>query len=60
MKERVDCLSGLVADRNVVEDRFTLDDGDTVLTLAEWRMATGQDPNSISVTDIDALFVDSV
>jgi parallel beta-helix repeat protein len=54
-----DCLSGLVSDHNVVENRFTLDDGNSVLTLAGWQAATGQDGNSVAVTDIDGLFVDS-
>jgi hypothetical protein len=53
------CLSGFVSDHNVVENRFTLDDGDSVLTLAAWQAATGQEANSVTLTDPDALFVDS-
>ncbi|MEM8932557.1 MAG: right-handed parallel beta-helix repeat-containing protein [Acidobacteriota bacterium] len=53
------CLTGFVSDHNVVEDRFTLDDGSSVLTLAQWRSATGQDMASAAVADPDALFVDS-
>jgi Right handed beta helix region len=53
------CLSGLVSDHNLVENRFTLDDGDSVMTLAQWQAATGQDGNSLAVTNIDGLFVDS-
>jgi parallel beta-helix repeat protein len=53
------CLAGLVSDHNLVEDRFTLDDGDSVMTLAQWQVATGQDGNSLAVTDIDGLFSDS-
>ncbi len=53
------CVSGLVSNNNVTEDRFTLDDGDSVLTLSEWRTATGQDLQSVAVTTIDTLFVDS-
>lgn len=56
------CLAGFVSDHNVVEDRFTTDDGDTVLTLAQWRAATNQDLNSVALADetaLDALFVDS-
>lgn len=53
------CLAGFVSDHNAVEDRFTLDDGDSVLTLAEWRTATGQDANSVAIVAPDALFVDS-
>jgi hypothetical protein len=30
-----------------VEDRFTPDDGNSVLTLSQWRSQTGQDGNSI-------------
>jgi hypothetical protein len=40
-----------------VEDRFTLDDGDSVLTLAQWRTQTGQDADSFATTPA-ALFVD--
>jgi len=53
------CLTGFASNHNVVENRFTTDDGGSVLTLAEWQSATGRDVNSVSVTDIDALFVDS-
>ena len=53
------CLSGLVSNHNVLEDRMTTDDGDTTMTLAEWRTATGQDTDSVAVSDIDSLFVDS-
>ncbi len=38
-----DSLAGFSSDRNVVMDRFTVDDGDTVLSLAEWRAQTGHD-----------------
>jgi hypothetical protein len=41
------CLSGFSSDHNAVEDRFTLDDGTSVLSLAEWRTATGQDGDSV-------------
>lgn len=44
------CLAGMVSDRNAVEDRFTLDDGDTSLTLAQWRTATGRDASSFVAT----------
>lgn len=50
------CLAGFVSDRNAVEDRFTLDDGDSTLTLAQWRTATGQDASSFVATPA-ALFV---
>lgn len=55
------CLAGFVSDHNVVENRFTLDDGGSTLTLAGWRTATGQDQNSVALADeaaLDALFVD--
>ena len=51
------CLAGFTSDRNVVMNRFTLDDGNTVLTLAQWQLATGQDANSILSTQA-AVFVD--
>jgi parallel beta-helix repeat protein len=41
-----DCLAGFTSDFNAVEDRFTTDDGNTVMTLAQWRTATGQDLDS--------------
>lgn len=44
------CLAGFVSDRNAVEDRFTLNDGDTTLTLAQWRTATGMDSTSFVAT----------
>lgn len=40
------CLADFSSDHNAVEDRFTLDDGDTIMSLAEWRTATGQDAAS--------------
>jgi hypothetical protein len=53
-----DSLSGLVSDRNVVMNRFSTDDGDTRITLAQWRLATGQDLHSIIAVPAD-LFVDA-
>ncbi|MFO0591972.1 MAG: right-handed parallel beta-helix repeat-containing protein [Polyangiaceae bacterium] len=38
-----EALPGFVSDHNLVIDRFTTDGGDTILTLAEWQSATGQD-----------------
>jgi hypothetical protein len=38
-------------------ERFTLDDGGSVLSLAQWRAATGQDAHSIVATPAE-LFVD--
>jgi len=52
-----DSLSGFVSDHNAVEDRFTTDDGNSVLTLAQWQGATGQDAHSVAFASPDALFV---
>src|SRR4030095_4104990 len=55
------CLSGFTSDHNLVESRFTLDGGDTVLTLAQGRVAPGQDLASLAIanaTALTALFVD--
>jgi hypothetical protein len=51
-------LTGLVSDYNVVMNRFTTDDGDSIKTLAQWRSATGQDAHSIIATPAQ-LFVDA-
>jgi len=54
------CRSGgFSSDYNGVEDRFTLDDGDSALTLAQWRSATGQDQHAFAISDLAALFVDA-
>ena len=52
-----DSLAGLVSNYNVVMDRFSSDGGDTRMTLAQWRAATGQDAHSIIATPAE-LFVD--
>ena len=52
-----DSLPGTVSDYNVVEDRFTTTDGDTSMTFAAWRAATGLDAHSLVGTPND-LFVD--
>ena len=41
-------MPGLVSDHNVVTGRFTTDGGDTVLDLAAWQAATGQDGASVA------------
>ena len=51
-----DSLAGLTSDHNAVEDRFTVDGGDTVMTLAEWQMLTSEDANSLAATP-EELFV---
>jgi Ca2+-binding RTX toxin-like protein len=56
MSVSADSLAGFTSDYNAVEDRFTLDDGDSVLTLAQWQAATGQDAHSVASTPA-ALFV---
>ncbi|MBU1661133.1 MAG: right-handed parallel beta-helix repeat-containing protein [Chloroflexi bacterium] len=38
-------VTGLASDYNIVVDRFTTDDGDSILTLAEWQ-ALGYDVHS--------------
>jgi hypothetical protein len=53
-----DSLSGLVSDYNVVMDRLSADDGDTVLTLAQWRAATMLDLHSLIAVPAD-LFVNA-
>ncbi|MBN2002005.1 MAG: right-handed parallel beta-helix repeat-containing protein [Anaerolineae bacterium] len=50
-------LSALVSDYNVVVDRFTTDDGDSIMTLAEWQ-TRGFDAHSFLATPA-ALFVDA-
>jgi hypothetical protein len=51
-----DSRPGLVSDYNVVMDRFSIDDGNTRITLAQWQTATGQDLHSIIAVPAD-LFV---
>jgi len=52
-----DSLPGFVSDYNIVMQRFSLDDGGSVIDLAAWRQATGQDLNSLVATP-DVLFGD--
>jgi hypothetical protein len=51
-----DCVSGFTSDSNATCDRFTLDDGDSVISLAAWQGSTGQDAGSINATPA-ALFI---
>lgn len=53
-----DSLAGLQSDYNVVMNRFTTNGGDSVMTLAQWQTATGQDQHSIVATP-QQLFVDA-
>jgi hypothetical protein len=50
-------ISGLESDYNIVTDRFTTDDGDSILTLVEWQ-ALGYDANSFIAAPAQ-LFVDA-
>jgi parallel beta-helix repeat protein len=51
-----DSVRGLTSDFNAVVDRFSMDGGDTHMSLADWRQETGQDQDSILATP-DGLFV---
>jgi hypothetical protein len=51
-----DSLLGFTSDHNVVDDIFTVDDGDTILDLPAWNLLTGQDAHSLVATT-DQLFV---
>jgi Periplasmic copper-binding protein (NosD) len=42
-----DSLPGLESDHNVVVDRFTMNGGDTIFRLAEWRSRTDRDNKSL-------------
>ena len=53
-----DSLAGFVSDWNVVMDRFSVDDGETRITLAQWRAATGLDLHSLIAVPTD-LFVNA-
>ncbi len=53
-----DSLSGFVSNHNVVMDRFTLDGGDSILSLAQWKSATSQDAASV-ISAPASLFVDA-
>lgn len=54
-----DSLPGLVSDHNLIDGRFTLTDGDSVVGLDEWRSLTGQDRSSqpIAYEDLELIFV---
>jgi hypothetical protein len=45
-----DCLTGFTSDYNVVMDRLTADDGNSVLSLVQWKGATGQDAHTLVAT----------
>lgn len=49
---------GLTCDSNLYTGVFSLDDGDSALTLAKWKTATGGDTNSALTTVAEMKFVD--
>jgi hypothetical protein len=51
-------IVGFTSDYNIVMDRLSRDDDNTVLTLVQWRAATGQDAHSKTAAPLQ-LFVDS-
>jgi parallel beta-helix repeat protein len=53
-----DSLPGFSSDYNVVMDRFTTDDSNSIQTLAQWQTATGQDAHSLVATP-SQLFVNA-
>ena len=56
-----DSRAGFVSDYNAVEDRFSVDGGNSATGLSGWQTATGQDLHSVRLADVAALnglFVD--
>jgi hypothetical protein len=53
-----DSLPGFASDANALTPRFTLDDGESVVDLAAWRAATGQDAHSFAAVP-GTLFADA-
>jgi parallel beta-helix repeat protein len=51
-----DMITGFESDYNIVMDRFSIDDGNSVIGLADWQ-ALGYDTNSILI-NLSQLFVD--
>jgi parallel beta-helix repeat protein len=51
-------ISGLKSDFNVVMDRLSPDDDNTVMKLTEWQSSTGQDAHSLVATP-DQLFANA-
>ena len=54
-----DSLDGFVSDNNLIDARFTLNGGNSVLDLDQWRRQTGQDKTSVAITaeNLNDLFV---
>jgi hypothetical protein len=53
-----DSLPGLASDANLITDRLSVDEGQTILDLQAWRARTGQDARSATAPDAAALFVE--
>lgn len=51
-----DSLLGFTSDYNVIMNRFSTNDGNSVISLSTWRTQTGQDNNSFIATP-SALFI---
>jgi parallel beta-helix repeat protein len=49
-------LIGFKSNYNAYTPVFTLDDGESTITLKEWRTVTSNDKNSTAVSDINTLF----
>ncbi len=49
-------LIGFKSDYNAYTPTFTLDGGESTMTLDKWRSLTGNDKNSKQISDIDKLF----
>jgi len=54
-----DSMPGLASDYNMVDDRFSPDDGDRIMSLARWQSLTGLDGHSRASKPKD-LFVNDV
>jgi parallel beta-helix repeat protein len=52
-----DSLPGLESDHNIVTDRFSADDGESITGLKAWRSATGLDDRSLA-SEPSSLFAD--
>jgi len=52
-----DSLSGLISDYNIVDGRFSPDDGERIMSLGTWNAATGLDSHS-QVSKPEFLFID--
>lgn len=50
-------LTGFVSDHNIIVNSFTTDDGNSVLTLAQWQVL-GHDTHSLIANAQNTLFVD--